>query len=253
MKYCISNRQPKLILSQADEIKVRYEDRNTIIDLIEDYPNTTIILTIPRGEEIDWGRAQLYAEKTNFILAIEDLSLVPQCKSNGISFYWSYPIANFYELSQIALLEPAYLFVVAPAAFSMNLIKQITDIPVRVSPCPIYYDYLPTENRLKDFWIRPEDTKYYEEYVTTYEFFQFDLGIERTLIHIYKDNQEWNGNLNLLLTNLNVNVDNRGIPDEFGPTRIKCGQRCMSGGHCRFCDRAVSFSNVIKKEAQSRT
>ena len=55
-------------------------------------------------------------------------------------------------------------------------------------------------------------------------------------------------NLNLLIDNLNYNVDNRGIPDEFGQGRINCRQKCMAGGACRLCQRTCEFSNILRKE-----
>lgn len=251
MKYCISNRQPKNALSQADEIKVRYSDKDTIINLIEDFPDKTIILEVPRGEVIDWELARTYKEKTDFILSIEDLRMAYLCHSNEIKFYWSYPITNFFELQQVAALGPCYLFIESPIFFSMDKIKNITNIPLRVSPCMFYYDYIPMTHHVFDSWIRPEDVKLYEDYVTAFEF-KGEAEVERTLMHVYKDNQEWNGNFNLLLTNFGINVDNRGLPEELGPTRLNCGQRCMSGGACRLCERAVSFANTVKKEHYNR-
>jgi hypothetical protein len=35
-----------------------------------------------------------------------------------------------------------------------------------------------------------------------------DLEKERALLHVYKDLGKWNGNLNALITNLNVDVEN---------------------------------------------
>jgi len=85
-------------------------------------------------------------------------------------------------------------------------------------------------------YIRPEDIDTYAEFI---EHFEFDadnsLQKEHTLYHVYAENKNWPGNLNLLLTYLNMDVDNRGfevIPVEEGDTkifahrRVNCGQRC---------------------------
>lgn len=68
------------------------------------------------------------------------------------------------------------------------------------------------------------------------------------MFHIYQENGYWPGNLNLLFTNFNVNVDNRGLPEEIGETRANCGQRCMANSNCRFCETAVKFSNALRKK-----
>jgi hypothetical protein len=74
-------------------------------------------------------------------------------------------------------------------------------------------------------WVRPEDVEVYEEYVSTLEFDNVlqDLKKESTLLHVYKDNVEWPGNLNLLFDNFGINVDNRAIPEDLGETRMNCG------------------------------
>lgn len=94
--------------------------------------------------------------------------------------------------------------------------------------CPnVAYDaYIPRENGIYGQWIRPEDVKYYENGIYVLDFEDVDLLKERTLFHIYKEEQQWPGNLNNLLTNFNVNVDNRGLLKNLGEKRSTCGQIC---------------------------
>ena len=68
-----------------------------------------------------------------------------------------------------------------------------------------------------------EDIEIYEKWVDVIEFLSDDLSKEATLFHVYKDQKTWPGNLNLLLTNLNYNIDNRAIPVEIGKIRANCG------------------------------
>jgi hypothetical protein len=88
----------------------------------------------------------------------------------------------------------------------------------------------------------------YAQFVDAFEFEADELKREQVLLHVYKDNKEWPGNLNLLLTNFGINVDNRGIPEEIGSMRTSCGQRCMTNGTCRFCINAVKFSEALRKQ-----
>ena len=48
MKYAVSGRQPKSVLQQADEIKMMYQDRERLIDYIEELSDKTFILEIPK-------------------------------------------------------------------------------------------------------------------------------------------------------------------------------------------------------------
>ena len=87
--------------------------------------------------------------------------------------------------------------------------------------------YLPTTgDGIQGQFIRPEDVILYESYVECLEFEEVNNKQEETLLHVYKENQNWPGNLNILIQRLNFNVDNRAISEEWGPARIKCKQRC---------------------------
>ena len=97
------------------------------------------------------------------------------------------------------------------------------NIPIRLCANLAYDAYIPRENGICGSWIRPEDIEVYSKWVDTIEFITDDLGKEATLLHVYKENKFWPGNLNLLITNLNYNIDNRGIPEEFGEIRTNCG------------------------------
>lgn len=247
MKYCVSGRQPMSVLKKADEIKVRYEDKDRILDFIEPLSDKTIILDIPKeATELNWTLLDMYAQKLHLILCVEDLTLARDCAEHKIDFYWAYPITSYYELEGILALNPCYLFLGAPLSFSLNKVYGKTKIPVRLCANLAYDAYIPRENGICGQWIRPEDIVKYEQYVSAIEFVAPELQREQVLLHIYKDNQTWPGNLNLLFTNFNYNVDNRALPEELGEMRMNCGQRCMENGHCHFCTTAVKFAEQIR-------
>lgn len=250
MKYCMSGRQPLSVLKKCDEVKVAYEDRDKIIDYLDSLSEKTIILEIPSNisEELDWKILQVYAEKVRFILCLHNLNFVADCKAHNIDFYWSYPITNYYELKGVIDLNPCYIFLGAPLSFDLPRVKKITNIPIRLCPNVAYDNYIPRKNGLLGSWIRPEDFQVYDQYVDTYEFLFNDLKHEQTLFHVYAENQNWPGNLNLLLTNFNINIDNRAVPEEIGKARSECGQRCLSGSRCRLCERCVEFATTIHKK-----
>ena len=228
---------------------MQYQDKARLIDYIEEYGDKTFILEIPKEigiEELNWELYKTYSEKVNFMFCIHNLNLAKACHEHEIKFYWAYPIFTWYELQGIIDLKPCYLMLNAPLSFNLNKVKTKTDIPIRLCPNLAYDAYIPRENGIYGTWVRPEDIGIYEQYVDVFEFITDDLGKESTLLHIYKDNGQWPGNLNLLLTNFNVNVDNRAIPEEIGEYRANCGQRCMESSNCHFCETAIKFSNTIR-------
>ena len=254
MKYCVSSRQPISVLRNADEIKVGYRDRQKMLDFVEDLPDKTYILEIPKGtENIDWEFLKMLAEKVDFILCVFDLSYGKDATKHGIKFYWGYPILSFYELRGLVPFGPCYLLLGAPLYFDLTKVHRASGgIPVRLCANAAYDTYIPRENGVCGTWIRPEDVEVYEIWVSALEFITETLKQEATLLHVYKDNGNWPGNLNLLLTNFGVNVDNRIIPEEIGSTRANCGQRCMVNGSCHFCDVAMRFADTVRKEYYRR-
>lgn len=249
MKYCLSGRQPLSVLKKCDEIKIEYCDKDKIIDYLEPLFDKTIILDVPSDvQALNWSLLKVYAEKVQFMLCLHDLSFVAPCQEHGINWYWAYPITSYYELRGILELNPCYLFLGAPLSFDLPKIKSITNVAIRLCPNLAYDAYIPRENGVCGSWVRPEDVDTYAQFVDAFEFEADELKREQVLLHVYKDNKEWPGNLNLLFTNFGVNVDNRGIPEEIGNMRTKCGQRCMLNGTCHFCKTAVQFAETLRKQ-----
>lgn len=250
MKYCVSGRQAMSILHNADEIKVRYEDRERIIDFITaGFTDKTIIVEIPKDiMSIDWHLLDAYNNDLNLVLCLYNLAHIDECIQHKVKYYWAYPITSYYELRGLIALKPYYLHLGMPLCFDLANIKKITDIPIRLTANVAYDAYIPREDGVCGQWIRPEDVTHYDTYVEALEFANVDLTAEKTLLHIYKDNKEWPGDLNILIKNLNYNIDNRALPDEIGTIRLTCGQRCMFNGCCSYCKQAFNFAQHICDE-----
>lgn len=263
MRYCVGGRQPFSVIKKADEIKFKYNDKDRIFDLIEKFPEKTIILDVP-GDESEWKIWQMYDEKfAEFYIALHDLSRVNEFNNAGIKWYWPYPITTYYELDMIINLHPSYIMIGPPLSFDLNQVtthlydsdNNIKQIPLRMVVNMAHPPYLPSNNTngICGQWVRPEDTNLYSTKVQCFEFDGVDEKQEETLLHIYKENKEWPGNLNLLIQKLEFNVDNRAIPKEFGERRMNCGQRCWRTGTCKLCVRALQFTDQLRKQKIRRS
>lgn len=247
MKYCVSGRQAPSVIKLADEIKMKYVDRERAIDYIKDYPDKTIIIEIPKDvTDIDWKLLDAYNKEVTLILCLYNLRHIAECIEHNMKYYWAYPITTYYELRGIMDLHPYYLLLGAPLSFDLETIHNMTGINIRLVANVAYEPYIPRKDGICGQWIRPEDVKHYAPYVNALEFDAVDLTAEKTLLHVYKEDQEWPGNINLLIKNLNRNIDNRIIPESFGPMRIRCGQRCMSNGACHYCQNALRFAEALR-------
>lgn len=259
MKYCVSGRQPYSVLKQADEIKVAYRDRDRIMDFIEQIPDKSIILELESHiapiEEQVW---KMYQEKfAHFCVATNSLHHAKELNKLGINWYWPFPITTYYELRWVLALKPCYIKLGAPLCFELNKIQKTTKVPIRLTPnlaVPEYLTHMDDNPHFSGTWIRPEDVKYYEPYVSVMEFYNSDgrLKTEEVLLETYQK-ELWPGNLNLLFSELNYNVDNRGIPEDLGERRLNCGQRCMETGNCHLCESALKFADQLRKTRIARS
>jgi hypothetical protein len=246
MKYCISGRQPMSTLRKADEIKMIYNDIERIIDYIVAFPDKTIIIDIPKNLlTVDWELLVKYSQGIDLILCLHDLSLVDECKERGLKFYWAYPITTYYELQGILKLEPCYLFLGAPLCFDLARVRGIYATEIRLVPNVAFDTYIPREDGICGQWIRPEDVKYYETYVSALEFTGVDLAAERTLLDIYKNDQTWPGNLSHIIRNLRCDVSNLALPEDIGKIRMTCGQRCMCNNTCHYCYTSMKYADKL--------
>lgn len=252
MKYCLSARQPKAIQSKADELLVMANDHKYIPELFIDFSDKMIILDLPfaRFDELrDAVKTYAEAGAENFCCRIDNLLIASWFKDNNIKFYYKYPASTFYEVNDLISLGVEYVAITAPLTFKMNMLhRNNRQTKYRMVPNVSYDAYIPRENGIYGQWVRPEDIKYYEKGIYVFEFDSAnDLIKEKTLYHIYAEQKNWPGNLNLLITNFNINVDNRLLPDNIGEIRSTCGQRCQETGRCHICKTAIDFENTIQK------
>lgn len=252
MKYCLSSRQPHSVLKNVDEIKVAWKDKGYLLDLVEKFPEKEIILEWD-GSNPEWKNWSMYSEKfACFTIAIPNLFLADIMNQEGLKWYWPFPVTSFAELQDVVALGPVYVQLGPPLSFSLKKVKAVTDIPCRMivnDPKPIH---LPKADTVRGQYVRPEDISIYEQWIDCVEFATESLKEEAAYLKIYKEQQEWPGNLNLIIRNLDKNVDNRGILEDFGERRANCGQRCMEGRGCGYCQLALDFTAKVQSFIKNR-
>ena len=247
MKYCINARQPSSVRVNADEVYVNWKDKDILFDLNKENPKGTIILELPTDlddTEIDFKELQAY--KIKIIFALSDFKKVNIIKAYGFQFYWKYPVTTYYELRGLVDIGVCYILLGPPLYFDLPAVYKFK-VPIRLVANLAYDNFIPRQDGVKGTYVRPEDVQYYEKYVDTLEFYAESNKQEETLMKIYKEDQHWPGNLNKLIANLKRDVDNRGLPDEFGQARIQCRHNCMRNGTCNFCETSFIFSRQLDK------
>ena len=255
MKYCLGSRQINKYLTLADEIKVKSRDYRQVPDLFVDYPDKMIILDITNDDldNEDFRKTiEQYAEMSeNFCCCVYKLYYVNWMKNKGIKFYYGYPANSYYDMRGLIDLGVEYIKVIAPLTFDMNTLAKC-DVKFRMVPNVAYDAYVPRRSGICGQWVRPEDIKWYENGIYVFEFENANLDQEQTLFDVYNKGV-WPGNLNLLITNLNYDVDNRIISAELGEARANCKQRCMETGACHLCESTFLFEKTLNKYKENKT
>lgn len=261
MKFMMSCRQPLVFLKEAQEIRVDYKDIQRLKDFItEDWTCTAeIVIYLSNNELIDWNNIDLYKDVLNIVIATEDTKQIQSIKEKGYKTFWAYPVSTYQELRSILDLEVDEVLLDGPLYFDLPRVKSIcgekVELRIVVNKC--FNNNLPQKNGICGTYVRPEDIDEYSNFITHFEFdTNNNIKKEYNLHKVYAKDKVWNGNLNILLTNLNIDVDNRGfdlislddITDEkfFAHRRISCRQQCQSTSNCRFCPQTFDLINKVQ-------
>lgn len=256
MKLCVSARQESKYLDWAHEIMFEYRDRKAIPDYIEKYPDKTFILKCFWQEDIDWQELKNFSilAKSNFLLALNQIDLIQECKEFDIRYYLAYPINSYDELTAVLGIGSEYVRLGAPLFFDLDNVKRVfPEAKIRLIPNIAYDDIYTRPNGVAGTWIRPEDLMMYDSYAEIIEFNDANTVKEGALIRIYWEDRQWPGDLRMLITNLQYSGDNSLIPSEITEARLNCQQKCMSRKNCHICTRALQLASpqLIQNYADS--
>lgn len=252
MKFAIRFFQGCRILTKADEIIIRYNEKTTgLIDFVQEWQDTQRIvadvteLETPIEEcanifkaayETHKAFAVLISTKQNYKVLIE----------KNIPFFFAEGVSTYDELVAFVAAGVSDIYVINELGFNLKPIHDYCvnkNVKVRVYPnvaqsnCALY------ENNFKKFFIRPDAVKLYEDVADIFEFYG-PLSIQPVLYDIYYD-ERWLGNLNEVILDLDLDIDNRTIMPYFDVMRLKCNKRC-SLNSCDICGVTNNLGQTLK-------
>lgn len=262
MKFMVSCRHPLVFLKNKSEIRVNYPDIERLADFVsEDWVcQADIVIYLPRDEEIDWKKIDAYKDTLNIIIAVEDTTMIMPIKEKHYKVFWTFPASTYWELRGLLDLGVDQVILDAPLYFDLPNVKRLcadkAEIRLVVNKC--MNNYMKRRDGVCGTYVRPEDVEIYEPFVQHMEFDTDSLQKENTLYHVYAEKKYWPGNLDLLLTHLNTEVDNRGFevipndeddPKAFAHRRLTCKQKCQENNSCNYCHQMFDFINTIDKHS----
>lgn len=181
-----------------------------------------------------------------------DRDFIKILKENDIPFMFHTFAKDFSTLAEMRDLGASEAYIVEDLCFALHKVKNTAKgMKIRTFPdiaqIPRGCRHQPN---ITSFWIRPEDTEVYEDFIDTFEI--FNTTNTSVIYEIYKK-QQWLGNLRELIMDLHQDLENTSIAPMFGQMRLRCEKKCLYGG-CRVCfaiqDLAAQMTeaniNVIK-------
>ena len=257
MKYCLPYNKYTFnneLIKDADEWSIDYNpDDKTLFKFLDTYKDKRINFRVL--DKIDITETlgvnfikDLQKEYPNVYIQFPQYTkeIMNIIKENEIKNYFFSTYVNnidmFYCLVNSGVSD---IYIVEALGFELDKISKVTkekNISIRVFP-NIAQSLVEDIPDLKKFFIRPEDIQDYKDFIDVCEFFYEDSKC-LNYFDIYKNKQEWYGDLSEIINGLNIKLDSRYMLPRFGELRSRCGKKCFKGGDCHICE-------LIEETAQS--
>lgn len=269
MRYCVPYHKDFRYLNKVDEIILdgKYINLNDMTEKLDNFISTNgitenqrLIFDISSFGDNDKRdeyilELQKYFDDKNFHIAIMFNSFSYEKLKNVVSR------VPYFFADYATTIEEVYVFIqkgVSDIYITESLafrIKEISDycnrkgcwpISIRVLPNVAQYDPSFKEElpRATSFFIRPEDTDLYEDYVNVFELWANGVSDKLSVFYEVYKNKQWLGDLRDLIVGLNENFPN-SIPPVFGASRVNCGHKCMLG-KCTVCQECQTIATQFK-------
>lgn len=261
MRYCIDFYQTSRILSEVDEINIKYNKDNThILDFLKEHPAQTINICLNTQEDVnlfirnseiellsaikennpEWTfKVRLYNYEDN-------IELFEILKEKSIPVYFYTFINNWDILHGYIKLGVSDVYIVEDLGFDLYTIKKVFQNQVNIRVFPhIAQSTWALSSVIKKFYIRPDDIDLYNNVVDVCEFHNVSDKAD-AYYNIYKSGQ-WFGKLQEIILDFDSDLDGKYIAPSFAEQRIKCGKKCIKGGKCAICERIEELSKTLEK------
>lgn len=248
MQYAIHYNAKFRHFDEVNEVIFDYKGTESIIDFIPKIlkkENQRAVINLNQIEDIKEVIPFINKLKTihsNLIVQIDYFNqkkYIELLQDNEINFMFSNFAKDYDTYYSMAELGAKDIYIVEYLGFCLDklqFIKNKYQINLRVIP-----DIAQSAKgssaivpQITKFWVRPEDTELYEEYIDIFEICRSD-DRQSVIYEIYK-RQQWLGNIEDIIMDLDIDVKNENLNPRFGLERLNCGKKCMYG-RCTLCQR----------------
>ena len=255
MKYAIKFYRGCRVLDKADEIIIKYDytepDLVRYAETIPERQRLIVNITdLPADQEegslaiLDAARR---AHKNFAVLCSYEQHILVDLDLSNIPYFFIERATTFDDFAGMIKYRIKDIYIANELGFFLDKISKICKeqhIQVRVNPNAVQTSsYFSTEG-VKQFFIRPDDTEFYEQYVDVFEF-AGELTQQPVYYEIYRDGR-WLGDLDEIIIGLSSSINNMAILPVFH-NRASCEKRCTFG-KCDLCSRVVETSREIENK-----
>lgn len=265
MKYAIRFYRGCRVLDKADEIIIKYtETEPELIKFVQSCKNIQrVIVLIPeliadaftlednQEEDIIEENIRIFSTAMEahpefaVMLDQDHGDWIERLEKAHIPFFFCAAATSKTEFRYMLNYDVSDIYIGGELGFSMKEVADVCHsrgIKIRVVPNFVYNpSQFAKKFDITNFFIRPEDTEFYEQYVDIFEF-RCRLTQQPVYYDIYHDGR-WLGNLQDIIINLEEDIDNRTILPQF-QKRANCGKRCAFG-KCDICSHILTASELM--------
>lgn len=255
MKSCIEWRKGFKYLPQIDEFNIDYRNKEAkLLKFLQQYAKSQRVnIRLPLDftqNDIELLETLYQDRKYNIavILPQRDNYYSKHLKEHNTPFYFSTPCWDWDEFIGDINFGVSDIFISGMLGFELNKVSKIAkqnNIQIRCF-ANIAQSRRENTDRFKNFYIRPEDVDFYNQYIDIIEFFN-SSDQQNVLYQIYFKDKEWNGNLREIIKGLDIDINNYYIlGSEFARRRSECGKRCLKNERCSLCDRLSDLAHTLE-------
>ena len=258
MKYCVPFKNSYTLAKECDQYNIKYKDNwEALFSFLCDIDKRVNVTGYSGGISDDQLRLiKRLAPDTHFVL-LKDAPNTPyiigSLKKAEIPFYFADILTSWTMIWDVLNQYPGVtdMYIGGELGFELDEVNTFLhgkDIEIRVVVNDISTD-CQSIPFYKSFFIRPEDIGLYDRhrYFDVAEF-NGEKDRQETLYRIYAKDASWMGDLSVLVTGFEPQMDNTFIDNAFPWKRARCRRMCLKGGRCRICDNVIRLSETLEKE-----
>lgn len=265
MKYCIDfyGDLNLDLLNIADEITIdlsKIKDLRDLAEFCKNHQYQRINLKVnDYGEGLDnkffnfaFDFQEEQKDKYNIVVKLPYYNkiLKEKIESNpNIKFYFTFPSFDWDTFNTMIDMKVTDIYIAGAMGFELDKVAEIASnkgIQIRAIPNLAQSTWEETPD-LQKFWIRPEDTDIYEEYIDIYEFAYKDYPQQKVYYDIYFNDKKWYGDLKELIIGLKNSLNSTTLLPSFAQRRVNCCRKCMKGGPCHICNAIAHLSGTLEE------